>query len=242
MASHQTGPATFLGAHADTSTRRNRIEAASYFLSDDTASIPHRKEYETAIDHLVDLMESAQQPDGYLNIYFTVVDPAGRFKNFRDMHEMCEWRADKGSTTRTERDNVDNAGHLLEGALAHHQYTGLRRFLDIMIKVRPPGKSSQRPFLTVCAARQYIDCLMKHIGPNPGQMHAYPGHPELELAVVRLYAVTRDPRHKDFAEWLVGARGVKREDQEGDHYFVYEAKVRDDPWVYHTMDSLEDQR
>jgi hypothetical protein len=24
-----------------------------------------------------------------LNIYFTVVDPEGRFKNFRDMHEMC---------------------------------------------------------------------------------------------------------------------------------------------------------
>ncbi len=36
------------------------------------------------------MIERAQQPDGYLGIYFVVVDPAGRFKNLRDMHEMCE--------------------------------------------------------------------------------------------------------------------------------------------------------
>jgi DUF1680 family protein len=35
------------------------------------------------------MIESAQQPDGYLDIYFTVVDPEGRFKNMRDMHEQC---------------------------------------------------------------------------------------------------------------------------------------------------------
>lgn len=36
------------------------------------------------------MIEKAQQPDGYLIIYFTVVDNEGRFKNLRDMHEMCE--------------------------------------------------------------------------------------------------------------------------------------------------------
>jgi DUF1680 family protein len=38
------------------------------------------------------MIEKAQGEDGYLNIYFTVVDPEGRFRNLRDMHEMCEWR------------------------------------------------------------------------------------------------------------------------------------------------------
>ncbi len=37
------------------------------------------------------MMEKAQGDDGYLDIYFTVVDPEGRFKNMRDMHERCEW-------------------------------------------------------------------------------------------------------------------------------------------------------
>lgn len=44
------------------------------------------------MDHIIDLIVKAQQEDGYLNIYFTVVDPEGRFKNLRDMHEMCESR------------------------------------------------------------------------------------------------------------------------------------------------------
>ncbi len=37
------------------------------------------------------MIEKAQHEDGYLNIYFTVVDPEGRYKNLRDMHEMCEF-------------------------------------------------------------------------------------------------------------------------------------------------------
>jgi DUF1680 family protein len=67
-----------------------RIEAACYFLSsEDTKNTPQAKEYRQAMDTMVDLIERAQQEDGYLNIYFTVVDPEGRFKNLRDMHEMC---------------------------------------------------------------------------------------------------------------------------------------------------------
>lgn len=36
------------------------------------------------------MIEKAQGPDGYLDIYFTVVDPAGKFMNLRDDHEMCK--------------------------------------------------------------------------------------------------------------------------------------------------------
>ncbi|KAJ9097606.1 hypothetical protein QFC21_004640 [Naganishia friedmannii] len=179
------------------------IEATCYFLANSPTQLEHADEFQEALEHLVGLIEKAQQPDGYLDIYFTVVDPEGRFKNFRDMHEMY------------------NAGHLLEGALSHFQYTGSRRFLDVMIK--------------------YVECFMRHVGPKEGQLHGYPGHPELELAVLRLYAVTQDPKHLAFGQYLLAARGVKREDQGGNHYFVHEARVRDDALHYHTMDSLEDQ-
>lgn len=148
----------------------------------------HKAEFDAAITELVNMIESAQQPDGYLNIYFTVVDPAGRLKNLRDMHEMY------------------NAGHLLEAALAHYQYTGSRQFLDVMIR--------------------NVEFFMKEVGPNEGQIHGYPGHPELELALFRLYAVTRDQRHLEYVRYLLNERGVSR--PEYDNFYHHEAKLRDD--------------
>ena len=58
----------------------------------------------------------AQQPDGYLNTYFTVVAPDKRWSNLRDLHELyC-------------------MGHLMEAAAAHHQATGSAAFLDVMLR------------------------------------------------------------------------------------------------------------
>jgi DUF1680 family protein len=59
------------------------IEAACYFLS-----WKENVEIDTAVKELVEMIISAQQDDGYLNIHFTVVDPKGRFKNLRDLHEL----------------------------------------------------------------------------------------------------------------------------------------------------------
>ena len=69
------------------------IEAVCYFLaSPDGKSSAHAAEFRQCVGELVDMIERAQQPDGYLNVYFTVVDQAGRLKNLRDMHEMCRYR------------------------------------------------------------------------------------------------------------------------------------------------------
>jgi DUF1680 family protein len=56
----------------------------------DGAQSAHAEVFKASIQELVDMIEKAQQEDGYLIIYFTVVDKEGRFKNLRDMHEMCE--------------------------------------------------------------------------------------------------------------------------------------------------------
>lgn len=50
----------------------------------------HAEEFKQSIQELVDMIEKAQQSDGYLIIYFTVVDKEGRFQNTRDLHEMCK--------------------------------------------------------------------------------------------------------------------------------------------------------
>lgn len=65
------------------------IEAVCYFLHAGDTKCPHKAEFDSAVQELVDMIEGAQMDDGYVGIYFQVVDPAGRFKHFRDMHEMC---------------------------------------------------------------------------------------------------------------------------------------------------------
>ncbi|OCF42828.1 hypothetical protein I317_03305 [Kwoniella heveanensis CBS 569] len=179
------------------------IEAVCYFLnSPDGANCAHKSVFDASVQELITKIEKAQLPDGYLNIYFMVVDPEGRYENFRDMHEMY------------------NAGHLLEAALAHHHYSGSRQFLDIMLR--------------------NVECWMRDIGPNEGQIHAYPGHPELELAMLRLFDRTKDPRHFDFAKYLITERGKKRDDLGGDSFFVYERKKRNDPHHGMNMDHVDD--
>lgn len=59
------------------------IEGACYFLHEQ----PH-PEIERAVTDLVATIASAQQPDGYINIHFTVVEPGKRFTNLRDLHEL----------------------------------------------------------------------------------------------------------------------------------------------------------
>ncbi len=87
------------------------LEAAGNVLA---ASRPgESRQLRAWVDEVVDLIARAQQPDGYLNTYFTVKDPAGRWKNLREAHEMyC-------------------AGHLIEAGVALYQGAGNERILDI---------------------------------------------------------------------------------------------------------------
>ncbi|MBS1371179.1 MAG: glycoside hydrolase family 127 protein [Lentisphaeria bacterium] len=78
------------------------------------AQNPDDAELAAELDAYVDLVISAQQPDGYLNTYFTQVEPEKRWTNVFDWHELyC-------------------AGHLMEAAVAHFRATGSRKFLDAL--------------------------------------------------------------------------------------------------------------
>jgi uncharacterized protein len=78
-------------------------------------------------------------------------------------------------------------GHLIEAAVAHHLATGSRKFLDIMLR--------------------YVDCVDSAFGPGEGKRRGYDGHPEIELALFKLYRITRDERHLRLAEYFVDERG-----------------------------------
>lgn len=98
-----------------------------------------------------------------------------------------------------------NAGHLIEAALAHHRLYDNTLLLGPIIK--------------------YVDLLHRTFGPGPHQIHGYPGHPEIELALLRLYEATQEPRHLMLAEYFIDERG-NPEGVRGKHYFAVEAEQR----------------
>lgn len=101
----------------------------------------------------------------------------------------------------------------------------------MMIKVSRGDRSVAAAEAT--ADQQNIDYFAKRIGPGKDQLHGYPGHPEIELAVLRLADQTGEKRFTEFANYLVSERGKCREDLGGERYYTWEAKVRRKDIVVH---------
>ncbi len=126
---------------------------------------------EARADECIELLAKAQGEDGYLNTYYTLTEPDGRWTNLTEGHELyC-------------------AGHFIEAAVAYCEATGKRRFLEIM-----------------CRNADLIDRVF---GPGEGQLKGYPGHEELELALVKLYRATGETRYLKLAEYFIAQRGQK---------------------------------
>nr|MCU0391183.1 glycoside hydrolase family 127 protein [Thermoflexibacter sp.] len=73
------------------------------------------------------------------------------------------------------------AGHLIEAAVAYYNTTGKRKLLDVAIRfanhIDETFRIQNRAWVT--------------------------GHQEIELALVKLYRVTKDERHLKLADWLL---------------------------------------
>jgi hypothetical protein len=165
------------------------VEGACYALQQhpDEKTMGHVK-------YLVDLIESAQQPDGYLNIHFVVVAPNERWSNLRDLHELY------------------NGGHLIEAALAHQKLTGSDQFVNVMLR--------------------FVHYVASIFGPEQdGKRPGYPGHPEIELALLRLYHRTHDVTSLRLAEYFISERGRGN----GEFYRQEQAKRGEHPMLAPSM-------
>lgn len=102
------------------------------------------------------------------------------------------------------RDNHElyNAGHMLEGAIAYYETTGRRRWLDVM--------------------ERYVEHIRQNFGPGPGQKRGYCGHQEIELALIKLYHLTKEKKHLDLAAYFINERG-----NAPPHYFDVEREERE---------------
>ena len=148
------------------------IEGASYSLQ----TYPDKKLVHY-IDSVLDIVAKAQEKDGYLYTSRTI--------NPKHPHE---WAGDKRwSKVEDLSHEFYNLGHMVEGAVAHFQATGSRKFLDI--------------------ACRYADCVCREIGTKPGQVCVVPGHQIAEMALCKLYVLTGEQRYLDQAKFFLDYRG-----------------------------------
>lgn len=154
------------------------LEAVAYIL----AVFPD-EELEKTADELIEMVERAQDKDGYLNTYFTIKDREKRWENLAEGHELyC-------------------SGHMIEAAAAYYETTGKDRLLHVMEK----------------NAEHIYKRFVKDGVPG------YPGHPEIELALLKLYRATGNENFLELSKHFIDIRGVDP------HYYEKECRKRD--WV-----------
>lgn len=151
--------------------------------------------FEEIADDVIALIGRAQQPDGYLNTYYTVVEPNARWSNLVEGHELY------------------GAGYLIEAAIAYYQATGKNALLMI--------------------ACRFADLICQLFGPNEGQIKGYPGHQEIELALVKLYHCTGEDKYLSCARFFIDERGKTP------NYFDSEIKRRGGYNLFPEFDQYE---
>ena len=93
---------------------------------------------------------------------------------------------DKRFTNLQEGHELYCSGHMMEAACAYYEATGKDKLLQVMLKNM---EHIYRYFITE-----------KHDG--------YPGHPEVELALLKLYRLSGNPHSLELAEHFINIRGV----------------------------------
>lgn len=107
---------------------------------------------------------------------------------------------DKKFTNLLDCHELYCAGHMTEAAVAYYEATGKDKLLNIMCR--------------------YIDLIDSKIGPEEGKIKGYPGHPEIELALVKLYRATGEKRYLKLCEFMINERGTEP------NYFDAELEAR----------------
>ena len=150
------------------------LEGAAYVLT-----TQKDESLETYCDEVVDLICSAQEPDGYLQTNFTIHNPLHPWYNGE------KWTSDWNLSHETF-----NVAELIEAAIAYYQATGKDKLLN-------------------CAKKAADNML----GVFNGQgIKMAPGHAVVEMALVRLYELTREERYLLGCKFFLDCRGIRKFD------------------------------
>ncbi|MEX0612072.1 MAG: beta-L-arabinofuranosidase domain-containing protein, partial [Pirellulales bacterium] len=123
---------------------------------------------------LIGYVAAAQEDDGYLYTAWTARDRIAEPNPI----VCCIPRDNKKWLSLRDSHELYNLGHMYEAAVAHWEATGDEAFLNV--------------------AKKSADLLIETFAP--GKIEIPSGHPEIELALVKLYRATGDQRYLDLTK------------------------------------------
>lgn len=85
-------------------------------------------------------------------------------------------------------------GHLIEAAVAYFEATGKKELLDVVCK--------------------YADYVERVFVKEQSASFVTPGHPEIELALVKLYELTGEKRYLELSKFFIDQKGNNEKDKE----------------------------
>ncbi len=112
---------------------------------------------------------------------------------------------DKMFTNLRDHHELYCFGHLAEGAVAYYEATGKDKLLK--------------------AALRFADFIDSYFGNDEGKCKGYPGHEIAEMALVRLYEVTKDEKYLNLSKFFLDERGKQP-------YYFSEIEKHDN-WTNH---------
>lgn len=134
----------------------------------------------------------AQYPDEQLekttDEAIDIVCAAQAEDGYLDTYYIINGR-DKEFTNLRDHHELYCLGHLVEGAVAYYQATGKNKLLNAAIK--------------------FADYVADYFGNEEGKCSGYPGHEIAEMALIRLYEVTKDKKYYDLSKFFIDERGKR---------------------------------
>lgn len=97
---------------------------------------------------------------------------------------------DKKWTDVLECHELYCAGHFIEGAVAYYKATGKPKIYETALKL--------------------ADYLVRVFGGEEGKLHGYPGHQEIEIALLKLYDLSGKKEYLELAKYFIDTRGTNQ--------------------------------
>ncbi len=158
------------------------MEGAAYLLT-----LEKDEALERQMDEIIDIISSAQAPDGYLYEHHIVGEELQNPRN--------RWgTGEKPYSNVLFSHELYNMGHMYEGAIAYYRATGKRKWLDIAEK---SARHINKVFFEGDSAYN-----------NGKPVNQAPGHQEIELALVKMYHITGDTLYLNMAKRFIDIRGI----------------------------------
>lgn len=134
-----------------------------------------------------------EKADAMIDLIGKAQDPDGYLDTFFQIkHPDQKW------TNLQECHELYCMGHMIEATVAHYESTGEEKFLNI-------GKKT-------------ADCIDARFGKD--KHRGIPGHPEIEIALLRLYHATKEKKYLNLAKYFIDERGTTP------NFFEEEAKSK----------------